>query len=124
MAKVIEGGFIKVDAEPWCEGKIVAGILKSVDTLPSKPGKEEMSRKIIFEVQPGKYAAVWETGYLSSQVKNMKAGRFYYIKCNGKTADTQYGVKAWTFDVLEAENAQDIKEFTAGYAKYVAGGGK
>lgn len=119
MAKVIEGNFgAQVKAEPWCEGKILAGAFRSADALPNVD-----SRKINFETSPGAYAAVWETASLAPKVAKMTPGAVYRILCLGKALQTRNGV-AWDFTVEEAENAAESAAWAQEYAAYVAGGGK
>ena len=119
MAKTVEGSFgVQVKAEPWREGKLVVGILKSVDTLPNCE-----SRKITFEWDKGQYAAVWETGVFAKKLDQMKVGNFYRVECLGKVLETQNG-NAWDFSVLEADRSEEVAEWTDEYRKYVAGGGK
>lgn len=116
IISVAEG--IQVQAAPWREGKIVAGVLLSVDALPGVD-----SRKITFEAWKGEFVAVWETATLKRQLTEMKIGGVYQITCLGKNIETKNGM-AWGFDVLEAENDQDQRDFEARYREYVVNAGK
>ncbi len=119
MAKTVEGSFVgQVKAEPWTEGKLIAGVFRSADVLPNCD-----SRKINFETSKGVFAAVWETAALAQKIQKMAPGGVYRILCLGKILETKNG-KAWDFVVEEAENQGEAEEWGNQYRTYVMNGGK
>ena len=104
-------------AEPWIEGKVVAGVFEGAEVLPKCE-----SRKLTFKSSIGTFA-VWETAALARQVAQMTPGKVYHVECLGKTLDTANG-KAWAFDVREAETDAEAAEFVDAFRIYIAKGGK
>ena len=106
-----------VKAEPWIEGKVVAGEFIGAETLPKCE-----SRKLTFRGPTGELA-VWETATLAQQVAKMTPGKVYHVECLGKSINTPNG-KAWGFDVREAENDTEAAECLEAFRIYLAKGGK
>lgn len=118
MGKKIMAAVMGVTAEPWVEGKVVAGCFAGAEVLPNCD-----SRKLTFTGKAGTAVAVWETAALKRQVEQMKPGSSYLIVCLGKTLDTKNG-KAWAFDVEEAVDAAEAEGYLGLMGSYIAGGGK
>lgn len=89
-------------AEPWSEGRQVAGLFLGAEEIPGVD-----SRKITFDVNmAGSKVSVWETAVLANYVAAMEVGKFYRVRCLGKTVETRNG-KAWGFDVQELDTAEE-----------------
>ena len=118
MATRINVGMDMTKAEPWTEGKIIAGEFEGAAVLP-----EVSSRKLTFRTRAGR-VAVWETATLKSTVDVLKPGTRVMIVCLGKTLETKHATKAWAFDVLTPDDEKEWTQMQDQYAAYVAGGGK
>ena len=84
-------------AEPWKEGRVVAGFFEKVEELPTCE-----SRKITMSAtgKAGSEIAIWETAALARFVAQFIEGHYYKIVCLGKK-EYQSGNSGWAFDVEE-----------------------
>jgi hypothetical protein len=125
--KISAGKGIRVEAQPWTEGKLNVGFLVEA----AQPPRCE-SMKYTLELPGGLYNACWGTGALDTQMRQIKIGECVRIQCQGKGEPFQtmgkegkmITVTAWQFDVTKADNQVDVDAFDKEYRAYVAGGGK
>lgn len=89
-------------AEPWKEGRVVAGFFEKVEEIP---GCESRKITMMETGKAGSEVSIWETAALSRFVKQFEVGGYYKIKCLGKTTYGS-GNSGWAFDVESFEPSE------------------